>query len=60
MVQWTLGNFDEALRHLERSLPVLREVKDPMTEAFATAGKGGILHSLGQYDSGRGLLSRFA
>jgi signal transduction histidine kinase len=50
MVQWTLGNFDEALRHIERSLPVLREVKDPSTEAFAMAAKGGILHSLGQYD----------
>src|SRR3954449_10204589 len=23
MVQWSLGNFDEALRHIERSLPVL-------------------------------------
>jgi two-component system, NtrC family, sensor kinase len=50
MVQWTLGNFDEALRHIERSLPVLREEKDNNTEAFAMAAKGGILHSLGQYD----------
>src|SRR5215218_1881617 len=50
MVQWTLGNFDEALRHIERTLPVLREVKDTTTEAFAMAAKGGILHSLGQYD----------
>ena len=36
MVQWSLGNFDEALRHIERSLPVLRELKDRNTEAFAT------------------------
>ena len=50
MVHWTLGNFDEALRHVERSLPVLRERKDSTTEAFAMAAKGGILHSLGQYD----------
>ena len=50
MVQWTLGNFDEALRHIERCLPVLREAEDLMTEAFETAAKGGILHSLGQYD----------
>jgi signal transduction histidine kinase len=50
MVQWTLGNFDEALRHIDRSLPVLRELKDRTTEAFAASAKGGILHSLGQYD----------
>jgi signal transduction histidine kinase len=50
MVQWTLGNFDEALRHIERSLPVLREMKDRTTEAYALSAKGGILHSLGQYD----------
>lgn len=50
MVQWTLGNFDEALRHIERSLPVLRSSKDKSTEAFAMSAKGGILHSLGQYD----------
>lgn len=50
MVQWTLGNFDEALRHLERCLPVLRETDDRITEAFAVAAKGGVLHSLGQYD----------
>ena len=35
MVQWSLGNFDEALRHIERSLPVLREYNDRITEAFA-------------------------
>jgi signal transduction histidine kinase len=50
MVHWTLGNFDEALRHLERALPVLRETKDSVTEAFTMAAKGGVLHSLGQYD----------
>jgi signal transduction histidine kinase len=50
MVQWTLGNFDEALRHIERSLPVLRELPDRTTQAFAISAKGGILHSLGQYD----------
>lgn len=50
MVQWTLGNFDEALRHIDRSLPGLREVKDQTTEAFAVVAKGGIFHSLGQYD----------
>ncbi|HYI97931.1 MAG TPA: tetratricopeptide repeat protein [Bryobacteraceae bacterium] len=50
MVQWTLGNFDEALRHIDRSLPTLREVNDQTTEAFAVVAKGGIFHSLGQYD----------
>jgi signal transduction histidine kinase len=50
MVQWTLGNFDEALRHIDRSLPVLREGNDKSTEAFGLSAKGGILHSLGQYD----------
>jgi len=50
MVQWTLGNFDEALRHIERGLPVLRELEDRTTQAFAVSAKGGILHSLGQYD----------
>ena len=50
MVQWTLGNFDEALRHIDRCLPVLRELNDRVTEAFATSAKGGILHSLAQYD----------
>jgi tetratricopeptide (TPR) repeat protein len=50
MVQWTLGNFDEALRHIDRSLPALREVQDQTTEAFAVVAKGGIFHSLGQYD----------
>ena len=29
MVQWTLGDFDEAIRHIDRSLPVLREVARP-------------------------------
>ena len=45
MVQWTLGNFDEALRHIERSLPVLRELRTglrklsrcPQRAAFSTA-----------------------
>ena len=50
MVQWTLGNFDEALRQIDRSIPVLREVNDQTTEAFAVVAKGGIFHSLGQYD----------
>ena len=50
MVQWTLGNFDEALRHIDRSLPVLREAQDPTMEGFALSAKGGVLHSLGQYD----------
>jgi two-component system NtrC family sensor kinase len=50
MVQWTLGNFDEALRHIDRCLTVLREAPDRTTEGFAMAAKGGILHSLGQYD----------
>jgi signal transduction histidine kinase/Flp pilus assembly protein TadD len=50
MVHWTLGNFDEALRHIDRSLPILRESEDGITTAHALSGKGGILHSLGQYD----------
>lgn len=49
LVHWSIGNFDEALRHCERSCEQLRESGDRIGEGFALTIRGGILHSLGEY-----------
>ena len=49
LVHWSIGNFDEALRHCDRSCAQLRESGDRIGEGFALTIRGGILHSLGEY-----------
>lgn len=50
VVQWSLGNYDEAFRHGTYALEVFRRLGDVMNEAFGEAARGGILHSLGRYE----------
>jgi signal transduction histidine kinase/tetratricopeptide (TPR) repeat protein len=49
LVHWSIGNFDEALRHCDRSCEQLRESGDRIGEGFALTIRGGILHGLGEY-----------
>lgn len=50
LVHWSLGNFEEALRHTSQSMTLLRTIDDPISQAFNYAIQGGILHSLGNYE----------
>ncbi|HYP12503.1 MAG TPA: tetratricopeptide repeat protein, partial [Bryobacteraceae bacterium] len=50
MIHWSLGNFDEGLRHTERSRELSVQSADQVSEAFAYTTRGGILHSLGEYE----------
>ena len=50
LVQWSIGNFDEALRNADRSRALLHQASEPVDEGFAHTIRGGILHSLGEYE----------
>jgi signal transduction histidine kinase len=49
MVNWTLGNYEEALRHGDRAMELIHASGDEITYGFGFLVKAGILQSLEQY-----------
>jgi two-component system, NtrC family, sensor kinase len=50
LVHWSLGNFDEALRQVDRSRVLIQQSPDRVGEAWLNAIRGGVLQSLGEYE----------